>query len=82
MRVTEFEPRWQDQAACKGVPTEFFYPGADEAPYVIASYCRGCPVRNACLDEAITNGETHGIWGGTTWEQRRNLQRRQKRAAA
>ena len=33
--------------------------------------CKQCPVRVACLDEALTEGWQHGIWGGTFPYQRR-----------
>lgn len=37
--------------------------------------CAGCPVRPACLEHAITNGETDGIWGGLTADERADLVR-------
>jgi WhiB family redox-sensing transcriptional regulator len=35
--------------------------------------CRSCDVREKCLAYAIENQEVHGIWGGTTAEQRKRL---------
>jgi hypothetical protein len=35
--------------------------------------CAACPVRQPCLDYAITNRITHGIWGGLTERERRAL---------
>jgi WhiB family redox-sensing transcriptional regulator len=32
-------------------------------------------VRAQCLDYAIRNRETYGIWGGATAEQRRRMRR-------
>lgn len=28
--------------------------------------CRLCPFRNPCMEWAIQTGQPHGIWGGTT----------------
>ena len=36
--------------------------------------CQGCPVQGSCLQFALDNGE-HGIWGGTTEDERRRLRR-------
>lgn len=35
--------------------------------------CQRCPVRERCLDYAINNNITHGIWGGLTTRARREL---------
>lgn len=35
--------------------------------------CRVCPVRAACLEHAQRSGEVHGIWGGLTPAERREL---------
>lgn len=37
------------------------------------AYCAQCPVRLACLDIALTNGE-HALWGGLSERQRRAIQ--------
>lgn len=42
--------------------------GIDEAKAI----CRRCPVKVLCLDEAIRRNE-HGIWGGTTEEEREKI---------
>ena len=40
---------------------------------------RGAP---AVLEFALTHGQTYGIWGGTTPEDRQRDRRRKRRAAA
>ena len=35
---------------------------------------RACPVRQPCLDYAVTNRIVHGVWGGLTERERRALQ--------
>ncbi len=47
--------------------------------------CRGCVVREDCLEYALANGEKFGIWGGLSERERRRIRRMrtlQRRAAA
>ena len=36
-------------------------------------FCLTCPVKNECLEYAIVANETHGIWGGQTYKERRKI---------
>ncbi len=66
---------WTAQAACRGTDTEIFYPANADEEAEALSICATCPVRAQCLDYAIRNRETYGIWGGATPEQRRRMRR-------
>ncbi len=80
--------RWQDEAACKGMDAEIFYPNTDgkdadeqatdalEAKLV----CFACPVRTECLAAAMSSSppEAHGVWGGLTEAERRRIIRKQR----
>lgn len=61
-------------AACRDgdVPTEVFYPmpADDAAADAAKAVCAGCRVRQGCLEYAVGNFEQHGVWGGTTPEER------------
>ncbi|MEV6209579.1 WhiB family transcriptional regulator [Kitasatospora sp. NPDC051914] len=68
---------WQDQAACN--PAEYnpvdpgiFFPRPEETDKIAAAkaLCAQCPVRRTCLDAALEAGDTHGIRGGLTEEER------------
>jgi WhiB family transcriptional regulator, redox-sensing transcriptional regulator len=68
---------WQHRAACRDTDTEaFFNPdylrGRNKRAREAAAkaICAGCPVREACLEWAVYLGETHGVWGGLTPEER------------
>jgi len=37
--------------------------------------CAVCPVREACRDHAIATGETDGVWGGLTPDERHDYAR-------
>ena len=51
-------------------------PAAASRPGPRGRSARQCPVRQPCLDYAITNRITHGIWGGLTERERRALRSR------
>jgi WhiB family transcriptional regulator, redox-sensing transcriptional regulator len=69
---------WARRAACRGADPELFYPVGTAGPAqqqvdAAKAICAHCPVQNACLDWALRVGEAHGVWGGTTPEERRWL---------
>jgi WhiB family redox-sensing transcriptional regulator len=73
---------WRERGRCKGADPELFYPEDDEAPADEAkSICALCPVREACLEHAITYREKQGVWGGYTARERRRLIRQRRRAS-
>lgn len=37
--------------------------------------CSLCPIRQECLEMALINNEIHGIWGGTSPNDRRKLRK-------
>ena len=76
-----FAGRWRELAACRGTDLEVFFPGRGESAGPARQVCAACPVRQPCLDYAITNRIVHGIWGGLTERERRALQSRWVRAS-
>jgi len=50
-----------------------FFPGRGESAGAARQVCTACPVRQPCLDYAITDRITSGIWGGLTERERRAL---------
>jgi WhiB family redox-sensing transcriptional regulator len=68
-----FAARWRELAACRGTDLEVFFPGRGESAWPARQVCAACPVRQPCLDYAISNQITHGIWGGLTERERRAL---------
>jgi WhiB family transcriptional regulator, redox-sensing transcriptional regulator len=68
-----FAARWRELAACRGTDLEVFFPERGESAEPARRICAACPVRQACLDYAITNRIVHGIWGGLTERERRAL---------
>ena len=76
-----FAARWRELAACRGTELEVFFPGRGESAGPARQVCAACPVRQPCLDYAISNRITHGIWGGLTERERRALRSRWVRAS-
>ena len=88
MTIKQMNPRspgrrdatWRDQAACRVMPPELFFPSgvtgiAVEHIDAAKAVCHACPVRDACLRFAFETKQEHGIWGGTTENERRRLRR-------
>jgi WhiB family redox-sensing transcriptional regulator len=69
--------RWRDRANCLGVNPDLFYPERFDSVTLGAALeaCAGCVVRARCLAEALELREDHGVWGGTTREERRRMLR-------
>lgn len=76
---------WTQRAECRNHDPELWWPvsaggrgedpsGTDqaEAAAAVAICYRHCPVRQECLDKAITDGERWGIWGGM-WPHERSM---------
>lgn len=64
---------WAQHAACQGMDEDLFFPeGRGHVAIEAYQACNGCPVREPCLEEAINRqrGEDHGIWGGTSEQDR------------
>lgn len=62
---------WQDHGNCKGVTDGRMYPARGESAQPAKALCADCPVKTECLTHALDNGETFGIWGGTSARERR-----------
>ena len=73
---------WRQQARCRGVDPAVFYPVSDEDEASEAKeICGECPVREPCLEYALTVREKHGVWGGRTERERRRLVRQRRKSA-
>lgn len=73
---------WTAWAACRtpDMDPELFFPVGSTGPALLQiakakRICTGCAVRLSCLAWALSTGESAGIWGGTTPEERRMLRR-------
>ena len=69
------EASWQDYANCLGVDPDLFFPERGASTREAKEVCRGCVVREDCLEYALANGEKFGIWGGMSERERRRIRR-------
>jgi WhiB family redox-sensing transcriptional regulator len=67
---------WRRRATCRGMDPEVFYPETPEQDEIALLVCAACPVREACLEDAMRRNETLGTVGGMTWQQRRSYRRK------
>lgn len=62
---------WVADALCAQVDTNLFFPETPGSSSLAAKrICAECPVKLPCREWAIENNEW-GIWGGLSWNQRR-----------
>jgi WhiB family redox-sensing transcriptional regulator len=67
------------------VDPDLFFPERGASTREAKEVCRGCVVREDCLEYALVNGEKFGIWGGMSERERRRLRRQRalaRRASA
>jgi hypothetical protein len=68
---------WMESASCAGVDSAIFFVGEGRSVAPARSVCRGCSVRQECLDYALTNDIRYGVWAGLTERQRCKVVREQ-----
>jgi WhiB family redox-sensing transcriptional regulator len=73
---------WQDHANCLGLDPDLFFPERGASTTEAKAVCAGCAVRRECLEYALANNEQVGIWGGTSYRQRRAIRRRRQAGRA
>ena len=91
MNVTVDSLSWMDAAACAGLPPSIFFGRESEQQHekpareaAAKRVCACCPVRVACLEDALAGGIRFGVFGGTGEDERGRLRenlRRRTRAA-
>lgn len=72
---------WRQHGACRGLDPAIFYPLDDEDAEPAKEVCEACPVRQPCLEHALSSREKEGIWGGATERERRRIIRQRRRTA-
>lgn len=73
---------WMEDALCAQTDPDIFYPEKGGSTTPATSVCANCTVRSECLDYAVTNDIRHGIWGGTSDNDRKRMSRERKAARA
>lgn len=69
-------PSWRQEAACRGQDPNIYIPekkNKKDTKHYDKSVCASCAVKQECLDYALANRATKGLWGGTTPKEREKL---------
>jgi WhiB family transcriptional regulator, redox-sensing transcriptional regulator len=72
---------WFDDAACREIDTDIFFPTSEAQADEAKAICAACPVREECLEYALEIRPGDGVWGGLTATERHRLIRRRQKAA-
>ena len=67
---------WRSLSACRHSDPELFFPVVESGPGLVQleaakAVCARCDVRAECLSFATATVQDHGVWGGTSEEERR-----------
>lgn len=64
---------WMVKASCQDADPNLFFPSRGRISREARSVCAGCRVKGECLEYALEHHETIGVWGGTSWAERRAI---------
>ncbi len=73
--MSDLSTGWRAAGSCLSADPDLFFPiatgpAAMKQITMARQVCAGCRVQQECLDWAMRMPEAHGIWGGTTPEER------------
>ena|SRR5437867_4083987 len=79
-----WRPAWMREGACThpSLVGVNFFPGVGEMTGPAKAVCARCGVREQCLEFALERRELHGVWGGTSVHQRRDIRRERLKSRA
>lgn len=60
---------------------DLFFPDKGGTSEPAKELCQGCPVMLQCLEYALQSNEEFGVWGGTTFRERKRIKQNARRAA-
>lgn len=79
---------WKDEANCRNMDTELFFPGlGGNVPQFVKEVCAECTVSEECLWYANETSADYGVWGGMSprerqaWRRKNRVTLGQRRAA-
>ena len=78
---TIIEIDWMKNGSCLGMTDGTMFPNYDDAEGIEAAkeVCQGCPVINACVEDALEKREKFGVRGGLSELERSKVLRQRKR---
>lgn len=64
---------WMATGNCAERHPSLFFPSDGVGVDIARRVCADCPVKEPCLEYALTNRIDHGVWGGTSERERRRI---------
>lgn len=64
---------WMEFSRCAEVDPSLFFPSDGGEVEDAKRFCADCDVKEHCLDYALSSGQDHGVWGGTSERERRRI---------
>jgi WhiB family transcriptional regulator, redox-sensing transcriptional regulator len=69
---------WWEQAACQSADPDLFFPVAAGSSGLsdiatAKAVCATCVIKRRCLEYALDTRQEHGVWGGTSEDERRAI---------
>ncbi len=80
--MDEVELQWMHNGNCRNYPPAAFFPSDGVGVDAARRICADCPVKDQCLEYALTSRIDHGVWGGTSERERRRILKRRRLEAA
>jgi WhiB family transcriptional regulator, redox-sensing transcriptional regulator len=76
--MTKADADWRARGACLSADPELFFPLSSAGPSVgqldqAKMVCAACQVRAECLEFALATRQVHGVWGGTSEDERQHI---------
>lgn len=73
---------WMQDGNCRNYPPSTFFPSDGVGVDIARKLCESCPVKQPCLEYALTERVDHGVWGGCSDRERRRILKRRRQAVA
>jgi len=76
------ETEWMQRGLCREIPPAVFFPSDGVGVEAARRICANCPVKEPCLEYALSFRIDHGVWGGSSERERRRILKRRRVGAA
>ena len=73
---------WMVEGNCRTESPAQFFPSDGVGVDAARRVCATCPVKEPCLEYALTQRIDHGVWGGASERERRRILKSRRVAAA
>lgn len=70
---SHMDSNWMATGNCNNHPPAVFFPSDGVGVEIAKEICSSCPVKEPCLEYALSNRVDHGVWGATSERQRRRI---------